>query len=94
MFFKLDIGRLGLFIRPDDMPPFEGRDGWVETLGPATCLKVLRQVEEGARWREATVSERRAVYHGTRMAKPARQLIRMCVPRLAKLIKVRSNLQL
>jgi hypothetical protein len=44
LFFKLDIGRLGKFVRPANMPPFEGEEGYVEVEGPNTRLTVLRQV--------------------------------------------------
>lgn len=69
-FFKLDIGRLGLFIKPADMPPFEGKEGLVEIMGPSTFAHVLRQVQASDKTRELTNAERRVIYLGTRKAKP------------------------
>ena len=66
MFYKLDIGRLGLFIRREDMPPFEGKEGLVEVMGPSTATRVLRQVDATEKPRELTTAERRSVYLATR----------------------------
>ena len=68
--FKIHIGRLGIFLGAKDMPPFEGKTGFVEVMGPGTFLKVLRQVEASTSTRELTEAERQAIYLGTRKSKP------------------------
>ena len=63
LFFKLDFGRLGHFVQPPDMPAFEGKDGWVEILGPSTRFTVLRQVESPLiKTRDATATESKAIF--------------------------------
>jgi hypothetical protein len=63
LFFKLEIGRSGRFVNPPDMPQFEGKDGWVEILGPGTRFTVLRQVESPlVKTREATEAESKAIF--------------------------------
>jgi hypothetical protein len=60
--YKLEIGRLGQFFAPPEMPPFEGRTGFVDVIGPNTRIKVLRQCDERTPTRDATPEEHKAIY--------------------------------
>ncbi len=46
LYFKADIGRLGRFFRPGQVPEFEGEEAWfeIQNVGGGQ-LAVLRQVE-------------------------------------------------
>ena len=45
LYFKADVGRLGRFLGPDEVPQFEGDEAWFEIEGfKHGSWRVLRQV--------------------------------------------------
>ncbi len=49
VYFKADFGRLGVYLAPEDVPEFDGEEGWFELIrapgAPRTRWKAIRQID-------------------------------------------------